>query len=184
MEGQKRVGGVVEERGKGAVVVVEMSSWQDRQTDTNRRQQERDVPSAEEDQRRRRRVCGWLAGKLCVSTVAAVLAEQVVVWLSAAFGHEQQPPTRRLVEGPCLACRSGNRKWKCPAGRDEQPPAVHAGQHSRATPGARVHAANKTPRHPPRVSPSIETSTIAFRGHRQDLIRSRVVRSRYRSRRW
>ena len=132
MEGQKRVGEVVEEREKGAVVVVEMSSWQDRQTDTNRRQQERDVLSAEEDQRRRRRVCGWLAGKLCVSTVAAVLAEQVVVWLSAAFGHEQQPPTRRLVEGPCLACRSGNRKWKCPAGRDEQPPAVHAGQHSLA----------------------------------------------------
>lgn len=154
------------------------------QTNTNtgdsKRERERDVPLVEEDQRRRRRrVCGWQAGKLCVSTVAGVLAEQVVVWLSAAFGHEQQLPTTRLVEGPCLACKSGNRK--CPAGRDEQPPAVHAGQHSRATPGARVHAANKTPRHPPRVSPSIETSTIAFRGHRQDLIRSRVVRSRYRS---
>ena len=39
------------------------------------------------------RLCGWLAGKLCVSTVAAVLAEQVVVWLSAAFGHEQHSPT-------------------------------------------------------------------------------------------
>ena len=153
-----------------------------RQTDRHEQEtaREKDVPLVEEEQsRRRRRVCGWQAGKLCVSTVAAVLAEQVVVWLSAAFGHEQQPRTTGLVEGPCLACKSGNRK--CPVGRDEQPPAVHAGQHSRAAPGARVHAANKTPRHPPRVSPSIETSTIAFRGHRQDLIRSRVVRSRYRS---
>lgn len=62
----------------------------------------------EDQRRRRRRVCGWQAGKLCVSTVAAVLAEQVVVslvWLSAAFGHEQHSPTMRLVEGPCLACK-------------------------------------------------------------------------------
>lgn len=45
--------------------------------------------------------------------MAAVLAEQVVVWLSAAFGHEQRTLSTRLVEGPCLACKSGNRK--CPA---------------------------------------------------------------------
>lgn len=48
MEGRKRVGEVVveeeEEREKGAVVVVEMemSGWYNRQTDTNRRLQERE----------------------------------------------------------------------------------------------------------------------------------------------
>ena len=50
---------------------------------------------------------------MCLSTVAAVLAEQVVVCLlclSAAFGHEQRHRRTRLVEGPWLACKSGNRK--------------------------------------------------------------------------
>lgn len=50
---------------------------------------------------------------MCLSTVAAVLAEQVVVCLlclSAAFGHEQRRRRTRLVEGPWLACKSGNRK--------------------------------------------------------------------------
>jgi hypothetical protein len=162
----------------------------DSQTDTDRHEQEngkraRDIPRWRRmTTTTRLRDCGRLTGKLCVSTVAAVLADQVVsvvcqlFWARAAAFLARnwwRAPVWHASREIGIARRAGMGSVA----------AVHAGQHSRTNSRGRASkgsmSESTTPRHTPRVSPSIETYAVTSRGHRQDLIRGRVLRSRYRS---
>ena len=112
------------------------------------------------------RLCGWLAGKLCVSTVAAVLAGQVVecgcqlFWARAAAIlslHWWRAPVWHASREIGIARRAGMSRVA----------AAHAGQHSRTNSrGKGEQGFNERindPRHTPRVSPSIETHTTTRR---------------------
>jgi hypothetical protein len=143
----------------------------DRHRQTRTGDSKRDIPWVEEDDKHdaSARLCGWLAGKLCVSTVAAVLAGQVVsgaqcgcqlFWARAAAfltPNWWRAPVWHASREIGIARRAGMSRVA----------AVHAGQHSRTNSrGKGAQGFNERindPRHTPRVSPSIETHTITRR---------------------
>ena len=97
-----------EEREKGAVVVVvEMSSWQNRHRHEQERERER-FPWWRKTTTTRLRLAGGQI--MCLSTVAAVLAEQVVVCFAvpvSCFWARAAPSPHAIGGGPLFGMQVG-----------------------------------------------------------------------------